>query len=86
MAGYYYHSDWDAPEIAEWRDDWNGEPRYEPEAYRCFPFPVLGGLGIGIGFAGFFCNPRRFCYPRSFGCRPRFFYGCYPRHFGCYPV
>lgn len=84
MAAFYDRGDWDAPEITEWRDNWGGDAGYGPETYRCFPFPVLGGIGLGLGFASLGCRPRRFCSPREFGCRPRY-YGCRPRHFGCYP-
>lgn len=90
MAGYYDRSDWDYPEIADWRDEWSGEPAY---GARCFPLPVLGGIGLGLGFGALACFPRNFgCRPRNFGCRPRFYgcrpvaFGCYPRMYGCYPV
>lgn len=92
MAGYYDRDDWEDPEIMEWRYGWGGDAG--PGATRCFPFPILGGFGLGLGFAALGCRPRRRdCRPRvSFDyCQPRYgfgspFSGCYPRSFGCYPA
>lgn len=74
---------WEMPEIEDWDEDdeddeWEEEDDNIRAGRQLLPFVV--GLGLGVGFS---CSPRRFCYPRQFACRPRYF-GCYPRQF-CYP-
>ena len=72
---------WEEPEIEDWDDDDDDDESRSDR--QILPFV----LGFGVG-ASFGCFPRRFCFPRNFGCRPRFFNCrprfCFPRQ-GCFP-
>lgn len=68
---------WEEPEIEDWDEDEEWEESGTRGDRQVLPFVV--GLGLGLGFG---CYPRRYCYPRYYGCRPRY-YNCRPRY--CYP-
>lgn len=69
MSNRRKSSDWDIPELVEWREE---DARVGDD--RCLPL-----VGVFIGLAAL-CWPRRFCWPRT-SCRP---YGCFPMY-SCWP-